>query len=103
MEEMDNINIPDKVKIGGVVYDVIITNKPDKSDKNTNGLISYSSGTIAISNGFDECKDYQEFVLIHEIVHGILWHMGIEQNEELTDKIAKGLQMVIKDNPEMFK
>ena len=97
------MNIPDKVKIGGITYNIIMTNKPDKSDKNVDGNIGYSGGEIKISNGFDECQDYLNYVLIHEVTHGIFDHMGIEKNEELVEKISKGLHMVIKDNPEMFK
>jgi len=97
------MNIPDKVKIGGIIYDVKIVAKPDRCDKDVDGNINYSEGVISISNGFGESKDYKEYILIHEIVHGIFNLMCIEKNEELVEKIGKGLHAFIKDNPEMFK
>ncbi len=96
------MNIPETVKIGGIIYKVTKTNLPRESDKMTDGCINYSSGEIRISNAFNECKDYMDYVLIHEVMHGILDHVSIEQDEAMVDKISKGLHMVIKDNPDMF-
>lgn len=96
------MKIPEKVKIGGVVYDVKMVAMPDRHDKNIDGNINYGQATINISNGFGESDDYKEHVLIHEVVHGIFNLMSIEKDEELVEKIGKGLHAVIKDNPEMF-
>jgi endonuclease V-like protein UPF0215 family len=94
--------IPDKVKIGGITYAVKMTNKPDRHDKDIDGNINYSECIINVSNGFNESDDYKEYVLTHEIVHGIFNLMAIEKNEELVEKIGKGLYAVIKDNPGIF-
>jgi hypothetical protein len=97
------MKIPEKVKIGGITYDVIAVNKPDKTDKNIDGNIVYSSGIINISNGFDECEDYKKEVLIHEITHGILNFLNIDKDEDFVEKFSKSLYMVIVDNPDLFK
>jgi hypothetical protein len=97
------MNIPDKVKIGGLEYTVLKNTRPCKNNVNVDGEIIYDTGTIQLRQGLEESADYSHFVLIHEIMHGIFDHMCIEQNEELIGKISKGLHMVIKDNPDLFK
>lgn len=42
---------------------------------------------------------------MHEAVHGVLNFMGEgerNQDEESVDRIANGLCMLVKDNPELF-
>ena len=41
---------------------------------------------------------------IHELIHGILDHLGYKDHDErVVDSIAQALYMVIQDNPEMFR
>lgn len=96
------MEIPSKVKIGGIEYTVKRNSRPCKNDINVDGEIIYDMGTIELREGSGECKDYQDMVFIHEVMHGIFDHMCIEQNEELISKISKGLHQVIKDNPYIF-
>lgn len=96
------MKITDTVKIGGIMYKVIRTPSLCKDNINVDGEICYDMGTIEIKDTV-ECDDYKDFVFIHEILHGIFDFMSIEQNEELVIKLSKGLHMVIKDNPEIFK
>jgi len=93
--------IPDKVKIGGQVYAVKIVDKCNADNRNTDGQIIYSQDTIEIRK--DLTGDYLDYVLLHEIFHGIYEHCGFEQNENEVDRLSKALHMVIKDNPDIFK
>lgn len=97
------MKILDKVKIGGIVYLVKKSTRPCKDNINVDGQIIYDKGTIELRQGLEECDDYANFVFLHEIIHGVFNHMCIEQNEELIEKISKGLYQTIIDNPEMFK
>lgn len=96
------MKIPDKVKIGGITYTIDFSTKPDPSDVEVDGNIRYSAQKITIRSGLDEGDEYKEFVLVHEVLHGIFNMMSIEQKEEIVEKISRGLYAVIKDNPEMF-
>jgi hypothetical protein len=98
------MNIPDKVKIGGTTYNVIYNSRPCKSDVSTEAEIIYDMGTITLREDSHACKEFQEMAFIHECVHGILYQMGLEQSDEdLTNRIGKGLYAFIKDNPDIFK
>lgn len=94
--------IPKKVKIGGMEYNVTRVTRPCANDTNVDGEIIYDKATIALRQGLEACKDYDDMVFIHEVLHGIFNHMCIEQDEQLIEKISKGLHQVIKDNPSMF-
>lgn len=96
------MKITDKVKIGGTIYQVDRNTRPCKNDINVDGEIIYDMGTIKLRQGLEENSDYVNYVFLHEILHGIFNHMCVEQNEELIEKISKGLHMVIKDNPDIF-
>lgn len=96
------MEIPNKVKIGGIEYTVTKSTRPCKNDINVDGEIIYDMGTIELRDGSGECKDYQDMVFVHEVMHGIFHHMCIEQDEELIKKISMGLHQVIKDNPNIF-
>lgn len=96
------MEIPSKVKIGSIEYTVKRSTRPCKNDINVDGEIIYDMGTIEIREGSGECKDYQDMVFVHEVMHGIFHHMCIEQDDELIKKISMGLHQVIKDNPYIF-
>lgn len=95
-----NMKIPEKVKIGGKVYRVEITNKLDLGNVNYSGEIIYTDLIIRI------CPNAQakmEADLIHEMIHGMLDFLGYcEHEEKKVDELANVLHMVILDNPEIF-
>lgn len=96
------MKIPDKVKVGDREYVVKFSPRPCKNDTCVDGEIIYSDGTIFIKSDESFAADYTECVLIHEIIHAIYHHFGIEQREDDVTKIARGVHMVMKDNPELF-
>lgn len=94
------MNIPEKVKIGGKVYRVEITDKLDSGADNASGEILYRDLLIRIC---PQAQMKMEADLLHEIIHAILEHLGYsEQNEKEVDEMAQSLYMVIQDNPEIF-
>lgn len=95
------MNIPDKIKIGGIVYKVIECTNPSEEDSNIDGQIIYSKQELRLKNDMEQ--DYKENVFVHEIMHGILELIGLEQDENLVIRLSNAMHQVIKDNPQMFQ
>jgi len=92
--------IPDKIKIGGIVYDVKFVDCVDVADHNIFGTISHPRQEILIKNQAQ--PDYTNQIFLHELVHGIFQHCGLEQDESVIDRIAFCLYQVLKDNKIKF-
>ena len=94
----------DKVKIGGKDYTVIEMQESFASDgKVCDGDISYSMAEIRVAVK-NKSKQYIDTVLLHEIVHGILYEFNIKipEEENFTEGFAKGLYQVLKDNQRLL-
>lgn len=64
-------------------------------------MIDYTKDTIEISTLYAESTQFTTF--LHEILHGIDEFLGIKLEEEQIDKLARGLAMLILDNPDLFE
>ena len=98
------MNVPEKVKIGGLTYTVIFTAQPKESDANVDGLIVYDKQEIRLKTGL--AKEYTEKVFLHEIMHAIISHFQISfkgLDEYVTETMTHGIYMLYKDNFDMFK
>lgn len=94
------MTIPKTVKIGGKVYTVEITDKLDLGSVNVSAEILYNDLIIRVS---PQAQGKMEADFIHELVHGILDHLGYkEHDEKRVDELAQALYMVIVDNPDLF-
>lgn len=98
--------IPDKVKIGGINYDVVTTDKNliIGNKANHTGVIHYDESLIELSSTLKGNAKEQTF--LHEVLHGIAFDRGIdlkEDEETIIDQFASGLLGFIKDNPDIFK
>lgn len=78
------MQIPDKVKIGGHILDVVITNNCDNIDYNEIGKTTLAKNIIYINENYP--KSRQE-----------------EQDESLVERLGFLLHQIIKDNPDIFK
>ena len=93
------MTIPQKVKIGGKVYDV------ERTDNLYNGTgysaeIDYNELKIRIR---PSAQAKMEADFIHEVMHGIHDFLGYtEHDEKKIDELANALHMVITDNPGVF-
>lgn len=94
------MKIPDFVRIGGVEYEVF-DNQPSLNDGENllYGQIDYRESTIRLSD-LREGHQMKCITLLHEILHGIRNHAGleIENEEEVVDMFARGLYQVLQDN-----
>lgn len=99
------MQITDKVKIGGYMYDILRPAEPFISNQIVaDGEHDFVNQTIKVaSNGNDA---YQNLVFLHEICHGIKHYYceGIDLNneEQFVEQFSKGLYQVIADNPDIF-
>jgi hypothetical protein len=100
------MNIPNKVKIDGMEYEVIKTDETLTNDNMVcRGIIEYEYRKIKLNT---LCQDEQGMkrTLLHEIIHGIVRerHFDFKAEEEMVvDELAKGFYNLVNDNPEMFK
>lgn len=101
------MNIPKKVRIGSMNYDVILTDKTIlKGNQQCYGHIDWEHHIIEIDKTLQDVQG-QEQTFLHELVHGIVHerNLNIQNSDEetITDEIATGLHQIIKDNPEIFQ
>lgn len=94
------MNIPKKLKVGGMQYDVEITNHMYLGAANVSAEIMYDELKIRVAQN-PEGRMQADF--LHETLHAIFHNLGYrEHDEKKIDELAQALYAVIVDNPEMF-
>ena len=94
------MKIPEKLKVGGLYYDVEITNQMYLGAANVSAEIMYDDLKIHIAPN-PEPRMQADFV--HEMLHAICHNLGYrEHDEKKIDELAQALYAVFVDNPEMF-
>ena len=95
------MNIPSKVRVGSVDYDVELTDETlVLNTQQSLGIIDYDNNKIRIANNI-QSNQRQEQTFLHELVHAITREFKIdftEDEETIVDKLAYGLHQVIRDN-----
>ena len=91
-----------QVEILGVNYEI---KELDIVDENPNvlGQIIYQKQEIQIKKSL--LKDMKNSTIIHEIVHGILFHSGkqeLNEKEDLVESISSSIYQVIKSNKKLI-
>ena len=90
--------IPEKIKIGAIPY--AVSYPPDLDTKLT-GEIDYLRQTIKLRAQMG--AETTRVVLLHEVVHGMLFALGYyEHDEKLVDGLAHMLAQVSDENPALF-
>lgn len=94
------MKIPESVRIGGIEYKVIYAPNLRLNNSLCYGTISYEDSTISLSETDGTGHQMRCVTLLHEILHGIRNHAGIEieNEEEVVDMFAKGMYQVLQDN-----
>jgi hypothetical protein len=96
------VNIPNKVRIGSMDYEVLLTDETlVLNGSECFGTIDYNKHLIKINNYLQDIQGNEQ-TFLHEVVHGIIRerHLDIKNSDEETivDEIATGLHQLIKDN-----
>lgn len=91
-----------QVEILGVNYEI---KEVDIIDENPNvlGQIVYQKQEIQIKKSL--LKDMKNSTIIHEIVHGILFHSGkqeLNEKEDLVESISSSIYQVLKSNKKLI-
>lgn len=99
------MQIPKKVRIGGIDYPIKFVPAPTSSD----GALCY--GTFDQEHSIIELNaekglphDRMCQTLLHEILHGVMYHYNLtpEDEEVIVTTLSRGLFQVIQDNPKVF-
>ena len=93
------MKIPEKVKIGGLIYEILITDRLVNGNK-YDGEVEWKDLEIRLK---PQKTDMMKQVLIHEIVHCLEQHIAEDWSEKLITKVANGIYALIVDNPELFE
>ncbi len=92
--------IPEKVKVGAKVYNVLITDNISLGTNYT-GEIDYCKLEIRIR---PMAKGRMEHDFLHELIHAIFDLNGHSIHDEReVDSIAAAIHMVVSDNPGIFE
>ena len=91
-----------QVEILGVNYEI---KELDIVDENPNvlGQIVYQKQEIQIKKSL--LKDMKNSTIIHEIVHGILFHSGkqeLNEKEDLVESVSSSIYQVLKSNKKLI-
>lgn len=102
---------PKKIKVGHITYDLDIT-KEALFDQGTEvwGLHSLHKKHVRVSSEVTP-GPHQAEIITHEVFHALFDHFELLQmegmngarEEFLVSTLSKGLVMVLKDNPKLFK
>lgn len=85
------MKIPNEIKIGGLVYRIIITDSDNIDDDA--GECNVLNQTIKINKNLS--SEGKEFALWHEIIHA--WNSSLDDDEKV-DAIAQMISTIINDN-----
>jgi len=105
-------NLPTKVKIIDVTYDIVYYDKPGDVDllgrESKWGCIDFWTKTIRVYRT-EKFSDMEvRNTILHEIIHGLCYKLQIDQIEKHADYekivhlLATGLNAVLNDNPNLF-
>lgn len=84
-------------RIGSVDYNVKEVDGLHSDGQNLYGLVTYGLCLIQIDSASSDTR--KRNILIHEIVHAILFEAGIEeQDEDLVNRLGHVLAQVLRDN-----
>ena len=94
------MKIPESVRIGGVEYEIRYKGNLRDGTELLYGQISYDDCHITLSESDGTSHQKRCQTLLHEILHGIRNHAGleIENGEEIVDMFAKGIYQALQDN-----
>lgn len=94
------MNIPQTVKIGGLIYDVSLSNNLLR-DSDAMGSSCGNSQSIVLDSTIS--KQMQESTFIHEIVHQLSYVHHLDLDEAATCRLESAIYAFIIDNPDVFE
>jgi hypothetical protein len=103
MQKEAGMKIPERLKVGGVTYEVRVV--PEIIDsQNLIGRTNHDNLIIEVQGALAD--DAAKKCFLHEMFHAIDEHTGVNQrgapDEGDVDALVNALYMVMQDNPDMF-
>ena len=105
------INIPDKVRVGSIDYDVAVGEDPIIiNGVQALGYCDYMNSKIKLDKSI-QGNQQLEVTFLHELIHTLFndckidlisYGLEYEQMEYIVDSLAYSLHQVIRDNKEIF-
>jgi predicted heme/steroid binding protein len=99
-EEVVRMELPAKIKIGGLVYRVSTDNALGR-DRNRLGESSGNDLTIAIDSSIP--RQNKESVILHEVLEQINYRYELCLDHEKITVLETALYQVMKDNPSFME
>jgi hypothetical protein len=92
------MNIPQNVKIGSIVYSVVMENVKHEglSENNNWGKINFDECKIYLNDTLADQKIPEVF--FHEVLHGIEHHFCMDLKEVEIDRLSHGITAFLKEN-----
>jgi Zn-dependent peptidase ImmA (M78 family) len=101
------MKIPNRVKVGAMIYDVKIVEHPIVvGGKECHGAIAYAEQLIEIRDNAFHSEQMQTNTFWHELFHAFANERGLdwgENNELYTEELAKAMHAFCVDNQLEFK
>ena len=92
----------EKVKVGPIVYELCHAAGLTNGEQQADGAVRYGECEILIDAVLS--KQSAVTTLLHEILHAILTHGGVQdQDEQTLELLSYGLYGFIKENPGLVK
>lgn len=97
------MNIPTEIIVAGITYKINLKDFIEiEGNRNYQGACRYTSTEIDVLS--TTTIERQQEILVHELLHAILFESGFrEHEEELVERVGKVLYQVLKDNKFNFK
>ena len=95
------MTIPKSIKVGWQKFFIKFVEECKYANSET-GDVHLAEKIIEIRN--DLPKDYQQKVFIHELIHILFAHAGIEETHDgQIESLTHRVMDLLKDNPKLFK
>lgn len=86
-----------KIRVGAVDYNVKEVENLHDNGRELFGWVTYGDCTIRLDAAMDKCR--KEGVLVHEMLHAMLYEAGFdEQDEDMVNRLGNVLHGVLRDN-----
>lgn len=98
------MKIPEKIRIGGVDYDISVEPQIVDGCRVLYGEIFFGDCKILLSETMNPNHQHLCITMWHEILHGIVNHANLkmpddeDEMERIIDTMAKGVYQVLQDN-----
>lgn len=92
--------IPERVKIGGLIFDVLERPVVNEDEPSRIGEVDSCSSTITLESSLPIHTKLT--VLMHEVQHIVDWMTGSDLSHEETDGLSRILYSILYDNPILY-